>query len=201
MPITIVTGPPGAGKTTISAAVARSRPLGVHLPTDHWYHWIANGYVPPWKPESNTQNAAVVRAVAAAARQYSDFGYDVVVDGVVGPWFLDHFLDAAGEQPAAVTYVILRPAPAVALERAITRSGEEDLTSADVVGALFRAFEDLGRFERHVIDSSAQDPAATTATVLAALSSGTHRLSPAHDDDQRRLAKKFSTPPVVARDQ
>jgi adenylate kinase family enzyme len=44
VPITVVTGPPGAGKTTISAALARSKQRGVHLPTDHWYHWIVTGY-------------------------------------------------------------------------------------------------------------------------------------------------------------
>lgn len=84
MPITVITGPPGAGKTTISAALARSKHRGVHLPTDHWYHWIVAGYVPPWKPQANAQNTTVIEAIASSAARYSAGGYHVVVDGIIG---------------------------------------------------------------------------------------------------------------------
>lgn len=49
MSTTGVIGPAGAGKTTISAALAPSKQRSVHLPTDHW---IVAGYAPRWKPSS-----------------------------------------------------------------------------------------------------------------------------------------------------
>ena len=110
VPITVVTGPPGAGKTTISAALARSKQRGVHLPTDHCYHWIVTGYVPPWKPQANTQNTTAIEAIASSTAHYSAGSYHVVVDGIIGPWFLERFVDATGHPPAGVDYIVLRPA-------------------------------------------------------------------------------------------
>lgn len=199
MPSSIITGPAGAGKTTVAAAVARRRPLGVHLPTDYWYHWIVNGYISPWKAEANLQDATVISAIAAAAGQYSAGGYDVIVDGIVGPWFLDHFLARAHEQANTIAYVVLRPAPGVVLQRATDRTNDHDLKNIDVINQISRAFEDLGLFESHVIDSTTQDPADTVEAVLVALSSGNYTLTSAHHEDQQRLARTYDVPPVPQR--
>ena len=93
VPITVVTGPPGAGKTTISAALARSKQRGVHLPTDHWYHWIVAGYVPPWKPQANAQNTTVIEAIASSAEY----------DCLVGP--LLHKLHAGASPTDLVNWI------------------------------------------------------------------------------------------------
>ena len=172
MSITVVTGPPGAGKTTISAALARSRQRGVHLPTDHWYHWIVSGYVPPWKPQTNTQNTTVIEAIVSSAARYAAGNYHVVVDGIIGPWFLKRFVDATGHPPAGTDYVVLRPARQVALARATERTGDRDLTDPEPITAMYDAFEDLGSFERHVVDTTHQDPAATLAVTVHGLDSG-----------------------------
>ena len=37
-------------------------------------------------PESGVQNETVVRAYCQAAKAYSEGGYSVYLDGVVGPW-------------------------------------------------------------------------------------------------------------------
>ncbi len=171
-PITVITGPPGAGKTTIAAALARSTRLGVHLVTDTWYRWIVTGFVAPWKPEANDQNATVIEAIGASAARLAAGGYDVVVDGIVGPWFLDRLITAAGH-PDRVAYVILRPSRQAALDRAVRRTGDRELRDPDPITLMYEAFEDLGPFERHVVDTTDQDPDETLTLVTTGLERGT----------------------------
>ena len=53
----IITGPPGAGKSTVARLVAadQSDP-SVLLTGDDFHHYIRQGYVAPWLPESSYQN-------------------------------------------------------------------------------------------------------------------------------------------------
>src|SRR5579875_2659004 len=148
-PITVITGPPGAGKTTIAAALARSTRLGVHLVTDTWYRWIVTGFVAPWKPEANDQNATVIEAIGASAARLAAGGYDVAVDGIV------------------------RPSRQAALDRAVRRTGDRELRDPDPITLMYEAFEDLGPFERHVVDTTDQDPDETLTLVTTGLERGT----------------------------
>lgn len=170
MPVTVLTGPPGAGKTTVAAELARTTALGVHLVADECFHWIAAGYVPPWSPSAHRQNGTVLDAVAAAATRFAAGGYDVVVDGIVGPWFLDPFVRAAS--PGELRYVVLRPSPDVAVRRALGRSGPHDLVAEGPVRAMCEELADLGALEAHVVDSSDYDPATTAAVVRRGLAEG-----------------------------
>jgi hypothetical protein len=195
MPITIVTGPPGAGKTTIAAHLAASSRLGVHLVGDEVFHWIVAGYVPPWMPGTSRQNGTVISAMAAAAVQFVNGGYDVFVDGIIGPWFLPHWLLTAGRR-GPTHYFVLRPSRQVALARAIGRRASDDLVDPHPVGKMFDAFEDLGSFETHVLDSSSQDIDATVAAVREGLRAGRYVVDPSDEgDDMDRLAIKFGIDP------
>ena len=85
----IVSGPPGSGKTTVSAALALGCERGVHLESDWFFRFIRSGFVAPWLPDAHSQNATVMDVAADAAAAYADAGYAVVWDGIVGPWLLD----------------------------------------------------------------------------------------------------------------
>jgi hypothetical protein len=66
--VTILTGPPAAGKTTVAEIVATetSTPTA-HLVTDMFYRAIRNGYVPPYLPEAQRQNEVVTYAWPAVS--------------------------------------------------------------------------------------------------------------------------------------
>ncbi|GAB6940307.1 DUF664 domain-containing protein [Isoptericola variabilis] len=186
--ITILTGPPGAGKTTVAALLTAdaARPT-VNLTTDTFYRSIVSGFVPPYLTGSQRQNEVVAEAVVAATSAYARGGYDVVLDGVVGPWFLAPFRAAAVREGWDLAYVVLRPDLDATLARATGRADAE-LRDPAAVRSMHAAFADLGDLEPHARDTSHEEPSATAAAVRAALDDGAYRLAapepPATPDDR-----------------
>jgi len=172
----VVTGPPGAGKTTVARLLADAFDPSVHLRGDEFWRFIQTGYIAPWRADSHAQNAVVIDALASAAVAYAVGGYHVVLDGIVGPWYLDRLLARAAAGQVDVDYVVLRPAQAVAAQRASGRPGRE-LADPGPVAQMYREFSALGPYETHVIDSSALTPGETAEVVRRSLATGKMRVS------------------------
>ena len=177
MTVTILTGPPGAGKTTVAALLGADadRPTAT-LTTDIFYRSISTGFVPPYLAGSQRQNEVVAEAIVAATIAYARGGYDVVLDGVVGPWFLPPFRAAAAREGWDLAYVVLRPDLDATLARATGRADAE-LRDPAAVRSMHAAFADLGDLEPHARDTSHEEPAATAAALRAALEDGAYRLA------------------------
>ena len=84
--------------------------------------------------------------------------------------------------------MVLRPAPAVAAQRAPGRPGHELAGRHEAIAAqrpadpgpvaqMYREFSALGPYERHVIDSSALSPGETAQAVRRSVATGQMRVS------------------------
>lgn len=153
--IIIITGTPGTGKTTVSAIAAKESSMekSVHMHTDDFYHSLSKGAIPPHLPESNEQNLIVMEAFLEAAKRYVRGGYDVVVDGIIGPWFLEPWLNIAREG-YEVHYIVLRADKEETMKRAVNRSKLDRKTNAELVEAMWEQFNNLGMYEKNVLNTT-----------------------------------------------
>jgi predicted kinase len=177
--IIIVSGPPGAGKSTVARGLAESdaSALAMHMHTDDMYAYVRKGFIPPWRPESQAQNVVLMKAMAASAAICARGGYAVFVDGIVGPWFLDPWLAAARTHALDLRYIVLRPDEAETVARATARTAPGAMTDAAVVRQMCQAFAAFPPPPGHFIDTTGQTADETVARVAAGLDAGDFRLA------------------------
>jgi cytidylate kinase len=172
-----LSGPPGAGKTTVGRLLAEQANPGVHIDGDLLMLSIRRGFVLPWLPGSGEQNRTVITAIAAAAASFARGGYFVVVDALIGPWFLDAFCAPLDAASVPIHYAILRPPLEIALPRAQARTGNA-LTDEEPIRQLWQAFQDLGPYESHVVDLVDNSADAIAARLWREANEGRFRLKP-----------------------
>lgn len=132
----MITGAPGAGKTTIARLVADRFTHCVHLHADDFWHFIRHGAIALYLPESHRQNKVVIDVLAHAACGYATGGYEVICDGVIGPWFLDAFRAAARNARVELHYLVLRPDQDTTLRRATSRTAPDALIDPEPIRSL-----------------------------------------------------------------
>jgi predicted kinase len=165
-----LTGPSGAGKTTVGGLVASALERSAHIRVDAFFPFVANGWVEPWLPEAGHQNDVLGGAVFAAAMQFAAGGYTVVLDGHLFPDVLDDMTRACARRGIPLHYVVLRADLGTCLARAASRA-DGTPPEAGPFEQLHARFDGLGEYEAHVLESTG--PAEEVAKqVLAALRLG-----------------------------
>lgn len=165
----VVSGPPGAGKSTVAAALADLFERSALVAGDVFFDFVVNGAVLPWLPGSHEQNEVITQAAAMAAGRYLAGGYDTVYDGVVGPWYLDTFVAAAGVR--CLDYAVLLPPADECVARVAGRAGH-GFTNEAATRHMHAQFSVAPIDPRHVFGDPTDSAASTAQEILRRVRAG-----------------------------
>jgi hypothetical protein len=165
----IVTGPPGAGKSTVSGLVADSFDSSVLIPGDWFFSLWHGGAISPWLPQALPQTSVAARAAAAAAGAFARADCRVVYDGFIPPGDLAGFAAAAGL--SVLHYAVILPPAATCAGRVASRTGH-GFTSVDATRAMHRDFAQATLDARHLITDAGAAPEDVARQILDGLAAG-----------------------------
>jgi shikimate kinase len=119
--IFVVSGSPGAGKSSVSRALAQRFPRGVHVPLDDLRELVVSGIahpVPDWTDETTRQFRLARKNASCIAQNYAREGFVVALDDVIVPPD-DPFSSLEPHR------VLLRPNLETLLSRSATRTNKD----------------------------------------------------------------------------
>ena len=163
--IFLITGPSGAGKTTVARALAARFERGAHVEGDVFRRSIVAGrheLTPGASSHALEQLKLRYRLGAAVADAYFQAGFSVALEDVVGVAMLASYAEYIRGRPLHL--VMLRPKPEVAATRDAARpeTGYADWS----VGQLYAAFEGDAPCDALVVDNSEQTVEQTVDAIL-----------------------------------
>lgn len=163
--VLIITGPPGAGKTSVALAICERFDRMVHVPVDDVRHWVRAGYRHPWANDAQAAEQLRMAADAAVAvtRNAVEYRYSVIIDDVILGDAAEAYRAGLGGLDAQVQFVTMLPSLERCLERDLARGAA---SIPERVRALHEEFTAAVAAERQpgaVLDTTTDADAYVTA--------------------------------------
>lgn len=167
--IILLSGPVGAGKSTVAKQLISLSPEPVAcIEGDTFWSFIAKGA--GGSIEKNFK--MVMTSMVAAALPYALYGYEVIVDFSIPPWFLRTALKMAKKREIPLHYVVLRPPEKVCAARAADRL-EGTIADYRLYHDLYTSFNEA---QRYIIPDAASDASVIAGHVREGIDEGMFRV-------------------------
>ncbi|MCY4616055.1 MAG: AAA family ATPase [Chloroflexi bacterium] len=163
--VLLVNGPPGAGKTSLTFAIAERYDRMLRIAVHTLRQWVCAGYRHPWAGDAqwDEQRLLATRNAAAVTRETIAARYAVVIDDVAFADDLAAYRDALEGVDALVQVVTLLPDVETTLAR---DAGHNDAARVREVHARFAEEAEVGALPGAVLDTSGDASAYETAERL-----------------------------------
>jgi hypothetical protein len=169
--IVLLSGPIGAGKTTVARELVAATPSPIsYIEGDTFWSFIAKSG-PNNGRHSNFK--MIMTSMITAAVPYALYGYEVIIDFSTPPWFLDTACRIAAGRDIPLDYVVLRPSEAICATRAATRA-EGIIADYTPYSELYSSFDEA---KKYIIQDDTCEPAAMAARIRKELNAGNFRIS------------------------
>ncbi|MEI7718678.1 MAG: AAA family ATPase [archaeon] len=161
--IVILTGPPGAGKSTINEILANRVPNSALVSCDTLRHMIKNGYADRKSNEWENQLLLGLKNTVLLSKSFYDNGFNVFLDDIIcSKEGVDDYLSALKGYNLKI--FVLLPNKEVVAKRDLERG---EFAMKERALELHKKFEEFSKTEKRVvvIDSSNQTPEETAQII------------------------------------
>jgi predicted kinase len=153
MTITLITGPCGSGKSTITEELAKKSKYGVVINVDKIRHLIKGGYEVPWAKTSKAkkQKNLAINNACSLARNFLKEGVNVFIDDVIyEKEAINLYRKILGNE---IKFFLLLPNKEVLVARDSART-QDSIMGARVVELHELFNKNKNKIDWHIIDNS-----------------------------------------------
>jgi chloramphenicol 3-O-phosphotransferase len=169
--IILLSGPVGAGKTTVAWELISILPdPTVYIEGDTFWKFIPKNAL---RRKRAVHFKMIMTSMTAAAMPYALYGYDAIVDFSIPPWFLDTVRKMVAAREIPVDYVVIRPSETICADRAAQRA-EGTVPNYAPYHDLYTSFDEA---ERYTISYDRAEAPAIAAQIKEGLQAGKFRIS------------------------
>ncbi len=167
--ITILSGPPGAGKTTIAKElICLNKGAMIYIEGDSFWKYI----VESGKKSGFENFKATMSAMLAASIAYARNGFEVLLDFSIPPWYINKAAESVKKRKILLNYVVVRPSMEICAQRAATRVHGVIPEYLEPHIKLYESFDELQQF---IIEENEADAKAIAERIKRGLDVGLFR--------------------------